>query len=150
MQNPEDFRFSRPRFLKVRSNRNPNVIRFLIHFQFCSFHPAFYDNPRSAVSTTTATTAANQAQRIDYVYGQRGARKILCDGYTYICAKTNNSRKYWVCAKQRSRNCRARIITDLAESLFLHRNACHNHAGEDLGSRSLLLHTQTYNNLDDM
>lgn len=68
-----------------------------------------------------------------YVTGQRGNRKISCDGYTYICAKTIKNRKYWVCSKQRSRCCKARMITNLNETFFIKRNTIHSH-GPDLTS----------------
>lgn len=67
---------------------------------------------------------------ITYIKGQRGARKIYCSGFSYICAKNSNDRKYWVCAKQRSRNCKARLITDAKETLFIRRNQLHNHPME--------------------
>lgn len=70
-------------------------------------------------------------QQIHFIVGQRGSRKILCDGYSYICAKTIKDRKYWVCAKQRSRNCKARLITDIDESFFLQRHASHLHGPEE-------------------
>nr|XP_014089769.2 modifier of mdg4 isoform X11 [Bactrocera oleae] len=69
-------------------------------------------------------------QSIRYVLGQRGARKMICDGYSYICAKKVKSRKYWICAKQRSRNCKARLITDVNEEEFSVRNVEHNHPPE--------------------
>lgn len=65
---------------------------------------------------------------IQYVEGQRGSRKMVCGGYSYICAKVKKGRKYWVCAKQRSRNCKARLITDVEEIKFYTRNLLHNHA----------------------
>ncbi|KAG5672368.1 hypothetical protein PVAND_002500 [Polypedilum vanderplanki] len=46
-----------------------------------------------------------------FVVGQRGSPKILYDGFTYICTKSLNDRKYWVCGKQRSKSCKARVIT---------------------------------------
>lgn len=64
---------------------------------------------------------------IHYVTGQRGSRKIVHEGFSYICAKSNTKRKYWVCGKQRSRNCKARVITDLDETFFIRRNQLHNH-----------------------
>lgn len=73
---------------------------------------------------------------IHYVTGQRGSRKIVCDGFSYICAKINRDRKYWVCAKQRSRNCKARLITNADETLFIQRNQYHNHKSESSASRS--------------
>lgn len=69
----------------------------------------------------------DKTARIRYVIGQRGARKIVSDGFSYICAKSGKNRKYWVCAKQRSRNCKARLITDSEETFFLLRNRDHNH-----------------------
>lgn len=71
---------------------------------------------------------------IQYVKGQRGSRKMVCGGYSYICAKIKKGRKYWVCAKQRSRNCKARIITDLAEAEFYTRNITHNHDNDNNSS----------------
>lgn len=67
---------------------------------------------------------------VHYVTGQRGSRKIVFEGYSYICAKTNGDRKYWVCAKQRSRKCKARLITNANETLFIRRNQEHNHNSE--------------------
>uniref|UniRef100_A0A1B0GN78 FLYWCH-type domain-containing protein n=1 Tax=Phlebotomus papatasi TaxID=29031 RepID=A0A1B0GN78_PHLPP len=57
-----------------------------------------------------------------YVVGQRGTPKILYEGFTYICTKSIKNRKYWVCSKQRSRGCRARIITDYDETELITRN----------------------------
>lgn len=70
---------------------------------------------------------AENAPSFYYVTGQRGARKIVYNGFSYICAKLKANRKYWVCAKQRSRNCKARLITDLEETYFVRRNQDHNH-----------------------
>lgn len=64
---------------------------------------------------------------ITYGTGQRGSRKMICNGYSYICAKVKKGRKYWVCAKQRSKNCKARLITDEEEEEFCVRNVVHNH-----------------------
>lgn len=68
---------------------------------------------------------------VRYITGQRGSRKIVCEGYSYICAKTNGDRKYWVCAKQRSRKCKARLITNANETVFIRRNQDHNHNSEN-------------------
>lgn len=73
---------------------------------------------------------------IHYVTGQRGNRKIFCGGFSYICAKISKNRKYWVCAKQRSRNCKARLITDADETFFLTRNQNHTHPKERSTDRS--------------
>lgn len=62
--------------------------------------------------------------------GQRGAPKILYDGFSYICAKQSNERKYWVCAKQRSRNCKARLITGNEGKMHVSKNVYHNHGPE--------------------
>lgn len=77
-------------------------------------------------------TGAHEAMDngVRFVTGQRGARKIYCDGFSYICAKASKKRKYWVCAKQRSRNCKARLITDAAETEFILRNQQHIHPRE--------------------
>ncbi|XP_055595720.1 modifier of mdg4-like isoform X32 [Uranotaenia lowii] len=66
-----------------------------------------------------------------YVTGQRGAPKIVYEGFSYVCAKHLKNRKYWICGKQRSRSCRARLITDSEDKLFIVRNVNHNH-GPDL------------------
>lgn len=39
---------------------------------------------------------SSDEQLYSYVIGQRGAPKIIYDGFSYICAKTLNDRKYWV------------------------------------------------------
>lgn len=72
---------------------------------------------------------------VHFITGQRGAHKIFCGGYSYICAKTCQKRKYWACAKQRSRNCRARLITNTEETVFLRRNNDHNHPKEKFDPR---------------
>ncbi|XP_055704650.1 modifier of mdg4-like isoform X35 [Phlebotomus papatasi] len=66
-----------------------------------------------------------------YVVGQRGTPKILYEGFTYICTKSIKNRKYWVCSKQRSRGCRARIITDYDETELITRNSHHTHSFEN-------------------
>lgn len=55
---------------------------------------------------------------------------MVCGGYSYICANIKRGRKYWVCAKQRSKNCKARLITDMDEVEFNSRNITHNHASD--------------------
>lgn len=62
--------------------------------------------------------------------GQRGAPKMLYDGYSYICAKQCNDKKYWVCGKQRSKNCKARLISGKEGRLQVSRNVYHNHPPE--------------------
>lgn len=62
--------------------------------------------------------------------GQRGSPKILHNGFSYICAKSIKNRKYWVCAKQRSKKCKARIITDEKGESLKTRNVEHNHQAE--------------------
>lgn len=69
--------------------------------------------------------------KYSFVTGQRGAPKILYQGFSYICAKICNERKYWVCAKQRSRNCKARLITGQNGRLEVSKNVCHNHVPEN-------------------
>lgn len=76
------------------------------------------------------THCKNDTGSISYVTGQRGSRKIQCGGFSYICAKITGDRKYWVCAKQRSRNCKARLITNVDESVVVPRNQIHNHGSE--------------------
>ncbi|XP_053697225.1 modifier of mdg4-like isoform X8 [Sabethes cyaneus] len=67
-----------------------------------------------------------------YITGQRGAPKILYSGFSYVCAKHIKNRKYWICAKQRSKNCKARIITDSEDKLFITKNLTHNHMPDEL------------------
>jgi hypothetical protein len=71
-----------------------------------------------------------QKAQYTFITGQRGAPKILYDGFSYICAKQSNERKYWVCAKQRSRNCKARLITGRNGRLEVSKNVYHNHEPE--------------------
>lgn len=87
-------------------------------------------------ATKSQTTGTKDDSAIHYVTGQRGARKIVCGGFSYICAKINGDRKYWVCAKQRSRNCKARLITNSTETIFIRRNQSHNHNSENSTSRT--------------
>uniref|UniRef100_A0A1L8DCL6 BTB domain-containing protein n=1 Tax=Nyssomyia neivai TaxID=330878 RepID=A0A1L8DCL6_9DIPT len=74
---------------------------------------------------------AKKSPLFTYVVGQRGTPKILYEGFTYICTKTIKNRKYWVCSKQRSRGCKARIITDYEETELITRNSRHTHAHEN-------------------
>lgn len=64
---------------------------------------------------------------VQYERGQRGAKKLIYCGHAYVCAKVKKLRKYWICAKQRSKNCKARIVTNLDESQFSMRNMTHTH-----------------------
>ncbi|XP_075153073.1 modifier of mdg4-like isoform X15 [Haematobia irritans] len=73
----------------------------------------------------------NVFDSIRYIRGQRGSRKMVCGGFSYICAKIKKGRKYWVCSKQRSKRCKARLITDLKEVEFFSRNICHNHNNDN-------------------
>lgn len=82
------------------------------------------------------TALSEKDDEITYVIGQRGSRKIVCGGHSYICAKVNGDRKYWVCAKQRSKNCKARLITNKDETNLVIRNEQHNHQSEHSTSRS--------------
>lgn len=79
-----------------------------------------------AVIPPVSTQRANYS----FVIGQRGAPKMLFDGFSYICAKQCNDRKYWVCGKQRSRNCKARLVTDKDGNLQVSKNVYHNHPPE--------------------
>lgn len=112
-------------------------------FPFSKLAPKVY----SVKFNTTQSKAADDDLMLDqskddsdvgvrYVTGQRGSRKIVFEGYSYICAKTNGDRKYWVCAKQRSRKCKARLITNAPETVFIRRNQEHNHPSEH--SRAVL------------
>lgn len=85
-----------------------------------------------------AVTPPAESDKTNYTFvtGQRGAQKILYDGFTYICAKIFNDRRYWVCAKQRSRNCKARLIITKLGSLEVSRNVFHNHGPEVEASRA--------------
>lgn len=74
---------------------------------------------------------------ITYITGQRGAPKIVYGDYSYVCAKHIKNRKYWICSKQRSRGCKARLITDSDDKLFITRNLDHNHTPDPTYSRKL-------------
>lgn len=104
-----------------------------IHFTtifLCQF-PDDEDDDQFQGSIMFATESSEAMDNtVHFVTGQRGARKIYCDGFSYICAKSSKKRKYWVCAKQRSRNCKARLITDADETVFVRRNQQHIHPRE--------------------
>lgn len=99
---------------------------------FFFFHPIIIvgddEYQRDELLTNESIVALDST--VHFVTGQRGARKICCDGFSYICAKSSKNRKYWVCAKQRSRNCKARLITDADETVFVLRNQQHIHPRE--------------------
>lgn len=100
-------------------------------FVFFFIGPKLYKlNFNISDSKVIESSLTGSKDSIHYVTGQRGSRKIVCGGFSYICAKVNGDRKYWVCAKQRSRNCKARLITNADESIFIRRNQFHNHDSE--------------------
>lgn len=117
----------------------------LLNLLFCSFHPICLELILIKINYVVVIYTCliillllvadllqendkkDSLSTVQYVMGQRGSRKIFHEGYTYFCAKTHFNRKYWVCAKQRSRNCKARVITDANESFYLCRNQQHNH-----------------------
>ncbi|KAL7020387.1 hypothetical protein ACKWTF_011501 [Chironomus riparius] len=80
-----------------------------------------------------------------FIIGQRGSPKISYDGFSYICAKTLNDRKYWVCSKQRSKNCKARVITGKNGRLEVSRNVYHNH-GPDSNNSKITIKMQNEEN----
>lgn len=110
-----------------------NTIFFFFFFPF-SYDKAFAELSNEDIDKNEfkidgpMTDSADRT--IHFITGQRGARKIFCGGFSYICAKTCSKRKYWACAKQRSRNCRARLITNIEETMFLRRSQLHNHPKE--------------------
>lgn len=67
---------------------------------------------------------------VSFGVGQRGRPKLLFGGFSFICAKHLDNKKYWVCAKQRSRKCRARIVTDGLGTTIKRTNLTHNHPDE--------------------
>ena len=80
-----------------------------------------------------------------FTVGQRGAPKIIYEGFSFICAKVCNNRKYWVCAKQRSRNCKARLITAKSGKMEVSRNVYHNHGPDaEPGSRGKIETIKVY------
>ncbi|CRK91948.1 CLUMA_CG005563, isoform AJ [Clunio marinus] len=85
-----------------------------------------------------AVLPPKESEKLEYTFitGQRGNPKILYDGFSYICAKLCNDRKYWVCAKQRSRNCKARLITSANGRLEVSKNVYHNHPPEAFSSEA--------------
>lgn len=87
-------------------------------------------------AVTKSEAKDNNAFSIQYMTGQRGSRKIVSGGFSYICAKANGDRKYWVCSKQRSRNCKARLITNGNETVVIRRNQFHNHSSEQSAKRA--------------
>jgi hypothetical protein len=58
---------------------------------------------------------------------------MVYDNFTFICAKTIKDRKYWVCGKQRSKNCKARLISECTTGeLFFAKIIVHNHEREPI------------------
>lgn len=86
---------------------------------------------KGSVWAINPPTSAEQTKNYSFVKGQRGAPKMIYDGYSYICAKQINEKKYWVCGKQRSKKCKARLISDKDGKLQVTKNAIyHNHPPE--------------------
>lgn len=111
------------------------VFFFLIERKFYKVHISTSDTYLDKGVSTSDAKCENTCT-IQYVTGQRGSRKIVCGGFSYICAKINGDRKYWVCSKQRSRNCKARLITNGNETVFIRRNQIHNHNSEHSAKRA--------------
>lgn len=63
-------------------------------------------------------------------FGQRGKLQIMHDGYTYCCAKLIRDRGYWVCSKEKSRKCRARLISDNSTGSLKIKKSDHTHEPE--------------------
>lgn len=59
--------------------------------------------------------------------GQRGKPQILHSGFTYCCAKLIRDRGYWVCSREKSRKCRARLISDGRTGVLKVKRAEHTH-----------------------
>lgn len=100
----------------------------------CNYKFAFSHTLEDKTCFRDGSVGDQTDRTIQYVQGQRGNRKIFCGGFSYICAKISKNRKYWVCAKQRSRNCKARLITDIDETFFSKRNQNHTHPKEKISN----------------
>ncbi|KAL1402711.1 hypothetical protein pipiens_005971 [Culex pipiens pipiens] len=93
--------------------------------------------PEEQFSDLKYSFVMSSVPSITYITGQRGAPKIVYGDYSYVCAKHIKNRKYWICSKQRSRGCKARLITDSDDKLFITRNLDHNHTPDPTYSRKL-------------
>lgn len=67
---------------------------------------------------------------VDTFLGQRGKPQILFNGFTYCCAKLIRDRGYWVCSREKSRKCRARLISDSSTGLINVKKTEHTHEPE--------------------
>lgn len=64
------------------------------------------------------------------VIGQRGRPKIIYHGFSYCCAKIIKNRAYWVCSKEKSKKCKARLISDTYKGELMVKYNIHNHEME--------------------
>ncbi|XP_063705202.1 modifier of mdg4-like isoform X29 [Culicoides brevitarsis] len=67
---------------------------------------------------------------IKITFSQRGNPQIMHHGFTYCCAKVIREKGYWVCNKERSRKCRARLISDSNTGLVRVKQPDHTHKPE--------------------
>uniref|UniRef100_A0A336LHZ9 CSON002388 protein n=1 Tax=Culicoides sonorensis TaxID=179676 RepID=A0A336LHZ9_CULSO len=56
--------------------------------------------------------------QVKTIFSQRKKPKIILDGHTFCCAKLIRERGYWVCSKEKSKKCRARLISDTIQYYF--------------------------------
>lgn len=113
-----------------------------------TFNEIVSDQVRKEVFWAVLPPQETTKAQYSFITGQRGAPKILYDGFSYICAKQCNDRKYWVCAKQRSRNCKARLITARNGRLEVSKNVYHNHGPENSNPGTTKCYIETLQDSD--
>lgn len=93
--------------------------------------------PRCVPYPTDAADGALDGQQqqqhvhlLRFVRGNKGNPKMLYNGYAYFKNNARDAKTYWLCARNRSQKCKARIITlDGSRELVL-KNQWHNHEQE--------------------
>ena len=68
---------------------------------------------------------------MEFILSNKGARKLVFDGYTFVKSRQVGNRIYWCCDQKRDRvlQCRGNVVTDIVngrEALIASKD--HNHA----------------------
>uniref|UniRef100_A0A182IYE6 FLYWCH-type domain-containing protein n=1 Tax=Anopheles atroparvus TaxID=41427 RepID=A0A182IYE6_ANOAO len=112
---------------KIVTHRDSNVVKFT-HRNHS--HPDEY-----ADITKDADFSSNMKYKcaldIRMETGSKGRPKLVLDGYSFFRNNSNNNKTYWLCSKNRTIKCRARIITIDECSGMILKNQTHNHPPTD-------------------
>lgn len=72
----------------------------------------------------------HQAHRLRFVRGSKGKPKMLLNGYAYFRNNAYDDKTYWLCSRNRSLKCKARLITLHSKRELIVKNQRHNHSRE--------------------